>query len=105
MGVADPYRKLMQSANSIPDVHELIDNVRNQTAQRILDALFPEQAPPRARAAVRAWFWFMDGVCLDWLDHRDLTRTEVRDLLLDTLLGALTAAGQTPGALFTDPTA
>jgi hypothetical protein len=48
---------------------------------------------------VRGWFWFMDGVCLDWLERRDLDRNGVRDLLLGTLGGALVAAGESPEAL------
>jgi hypothetical protein len=38
----------------------------------------------------------MDGVLLDWIEHRDLGREEVRDLLLGTLGGALAAAGAFP---------
>ena len=39
------------------------------------------------RAAARGWLWFMDGAILDWLDHRDMSRTELRDLLLGSLAG------------------
>ena len=97
---AESYTKLMRSANSVAEVHDVIAAVREQTAQRVLDALFPRHAaPPKARAAVRGWFWFMDGVCVDWLQQRDLDRDEVRDLLLGTLAGALVAAGESPEAL------
>jgi hypothetical protein len=34
----------------------------------------------------------MDGVILDWLEHRDMSRAEVRDLLLGSLAGLLSAA-------------
>jgi AcrR family transcriptional regulator len=90
------YRKLMQSAGSVPDVRELIEEVRTRTAARILDGLYPDGAPAKARAAVYGWLWFMDGACLDWIEHRDLSRDELRDLLLGTLLGALAAAGAMP---------
>jgi hypothetical protein len=50
-------------------------------------------APPQARVAVRGWLWFMDGACLDWIEHRDLSRDELRGLLLGTLVGALMASG------------
>ncbi len=36
----------------------------------------------------------MDGAILDWLDHRDLTRAELRDFLLGSLAGAVMAAGE-----------
>jgi len=75
-------------------VRALVDEVRTRTAQRILDGLgVPHPPPPRLRAAARAWLWFLDGALLDWLAHRDLARTELRDFLLGALGGALQAAG------------
>lgn len=90
------YSKLMQSVNSVPEVRELVEEVRMKTAARILEGLYPDGTPPRARAAVHGWLWFMDGACLNWIEHRDLARAEVRDLLLGTLFGALTAADALP---------
>ena len=57
------------------------------------------RSTPPVRTAVRAWLWYMDGVCLDWVHEGDLDRDAVRGLLLGTLLGALTAAGLDPAAL------
>ena len=90
------YRKLMQSATSVPDVRELVDEIRSRTAERILEGLFPDGPPVKARLAVHGWLWFMDGACLDWIDHRDLSRDGLRDLLLGALLGALAAADAVP---------
>jgi hypothetical protein len=36
----------------------------------------------------------MDGACLDWLAHRDLTREQLRDLLVTAFMGALGSAAQ-----------
>ena len=89
------YRKLMESAGTVAGVRTLIDGVRDQTSARILDGLGAgSDPPPKLRAAVRAWLWYMDGAILDWLEHRDLDRVELRDLLLGSLLGAITAAGE-----------
>jgi AcrR family transcriptional regulator len=85
------YEKLMRSAG-VPEVRELIDGVRAQTAQTILAGL-GAAGQPKVRAAVNGWLWLMDGVCLDWVRERDLTRADVHGLLLGSLLGALTAAG------------
>lgn len=90
------YRKLMQSVSSVPEVREIVEDVRTKTAARVLEGLYPEGVPPKARAAVHGWLWFMDGACLDWIEHRDLSRDELRDLLLGTLLGALGAADAIP---------
>jgi AcrR family transcriptional regulator len=90
----------LQRSSGIPEVGELIERVREATAQGLLVAL-GDQATPTVRTAVRAWLWYMDGVCLDWVREGDLERDEVRGLLLGTLLGALTAAGLDPTVLGT----
>jgi AcrR family transcriptional regulator len=93
------YEKLMRSAG-IPEVRELIDGVRETTAQRILDGLSADGPPPaQVRSAVRGWLWLMDGVCLDWVREGDLSRDDVHRLLLGALTGALTAAGLDPAPL------
>ena len=90
---------LLQSAGAVPQVRALLDRVRDDTATRIIDGIRGERpATPALRAAVHGWLWFMDGVCLDWVVHHDLPRARVHGLLLGTLLGAVTAAGQA-GAL------
>jgi AcrR family transcriptional regulator len=91
---AEGYRKLVQSAATDPEVHDIVEAVRHATADRILEAL--GTAEPPARAAVRGWLWFVDGVCVEWVTERDLDRGQVLGLLLGTLYGALTAAGATP---------
>ena len=54
------------------------------------------EPPPKARIAVSGWLWFMDGACLNWVEHRDIEREELRDLLLGVLMGALIATGAPP---------
>jgi AcrR family transcriptional regulator len=86
------YRKLIESAGTVPEVGALIAEVRDRTSERILDGLGADGAP-KVRAAVRGWLWFMDGAILDWLEHRDLDRGQLGELLLGSLAGALSAAG------------
>ena len=88
------YRKLMQSVASVPEARELVERVRHETADLILRGLTEgKEPPPELRTAVRAWLWFMDGACLEWLERRDMERAQVLGLLLGTLLGAITASG------------
>src|SRR6185437_8105957 len=82
------YRNLMSSASGVPEISTLIDEVRRRTTASILAGVYPEGAPPKARAAVSGWLWFMDGACLDWIEHRDIERDELRDLLLGAFVGA-----------------
>ena len=95
---AEGYGKLLVGAATHPEVRELVEGVRQQTAERILAGIAPDPAPPAVRAAVRGWLWFMDGVLADWLEHRDIDRDALRGLLLGTLLGAVTSAGAQPPA-------
>ena len=90
----DAYRKLLESATGSPEVRGLIEGIRDQSAVRVLEGLYPEGEPkPTVRSAVRGWLWFIDGACLDWTTHGGSSRDELRGLLLGTLLGTLTAAG------------
>jgi len=89
---SEAYAKLFRSATGVPEVRDLVEAVRVGTADRILAGLGATDNP-RARIAVHGWLWFMDGACLDWIAHRDLTRGELHGLLLGTLAGALLAAG------------
>ena len=89
------YGKLVRSAAAIPEVREIVDAMRELTAGRILGGIDPDgTARPGLRTAVRAWLWFMDGAILDWVEHGDFSRDELRGLLLGTLLGAVTASGE-----------
>jgi AcrR family transcriptional regulator len=91
---ADAYAKLIASVGAVPEVRELVERVRNETADRILAGLAPGGAGPPLRAAVRGWMWFMDGAIMDWIEHRDIERGRLQGLLLGTLLGAVTASGE-----------
>jgi len=90
------YRNLIQSATAVAAIRDLVEEVRRATAERILSGLYPDGAPPKARTAVSGWLWFMDGACLNWIEHRDIEREELRDLLLGVLMGSLIAAGSPP---------
>ena len=90
---ASAYRRLIESAGSADDARSLVQDMRDRTAERILEGLGAGPAPPpKARTAVRAWLWYMDGAILDWLEHRDLEAAELGGLLVGSLAGALAAA-------------
>ena len=89
------YAKLVQSG-SLPEVRSIVEAVRDRTSARILAGIGAgDDPPPKVRAAARAWLWFMDGAILDWLEHDDIDRAELRDFLLGALAGSLAAAGAT----------
>ncbi len=88
------YDKLIRSVGAVPEVREMVERVRDETSARILEGVSPGEPAPALRAAVRGWLWFMDGVVLDWIEHRDHSRERLHALLLGALLGAVAAAGE-----------
>jgi AcrR family transcriptional regulator len=92
---AGSYDKLIRNAGAAPEVRALLDRVRTTTAQRILAGLSAGEPPsPILRTAVRGWLGFMDGACLDWVNHHDVDKQVLHGLLLSTLLAAVLAAGE-----------
>jgi len=88
------YRKLLRSVGAVPEVRELVEEVRSITADRIVAGLpLADPRPTTLRVAVLGWVWFVDGAVLEWLDTRTASRDELKGLLLGALLGAVTAAG------------
>jgi tetracycline repressor-like protein len=63
-------------------------------ARRILDDVATDEPlPPGIRIAVRGWVGFAEAASLEWLERRELTRDELRELLIRALTGAIAAAG------------
>ena len=91
---ADSYAKLMESASGSDDVRSYMSQVRAGTVERMLEGLVKGGDPAAIRTALNGFLWFMDGACLDWLANRDLTRDQLRDMLVTTFAGALGAAIQ-----------
>ena len=91
----ESYAKMIRSAGAVPEVRAMLDRVRGETAQRIVDGVRGDKpATPLLRTAVNGWLWFMDGAILDWVEHRDMDRQTLHGLLLGTLLGAVLTAGE-----------
>lgn len=87
------YAKLLESLGAVPDLRETVTGIRDFTSTRLLDGLVPAaDRTPAKRAAVRAWLWFMDGVLLDWVEHRDRDAEAVSAQLVDSLLALVAAA-------------
>jgi AcrR family transcriptional regulator len=91
---ADSYAKLLESQSGSDDVRSYMAQMRADTVERLLGAVVRGGDPAAVRTALHGWLWFMDGACLDWLAHRDLSRGQLRDLLVTAFAGALGAAAQ-----------
>ncbi len=89
------YATLLQSGAA--EVREIVAEVHQTTASRILTGLGEEGRRPATRAAVHGWLGFLDGAILDWIAHDDLSREELHGMLLGAFAGALIASGASGG--------
>jgi AcrR family transcriptional regulator len=91
----DSYVRILEDAGRVPEARDLMTNVREQTAHMIAAGATGTGDPPRTLvSAALGWLWFLDGVCLDWIAHRHMTREQVANLLLGVLYATvLTASG------------
>lgn len=103
---ARPFVALMRGGiGSDPEVVAVIEGVRLTYFERFLENA--EGTPlaglllsnrPLVRLAVRGWIGFVEAASLEWLQRKEVERTTLRDLLVDTLLASLRlgAAGSAP---------
>jgi AcrR family transcriptional regulator len=89
------YATLLQSGAA--EVREIVAEVHETTASRIITGLGTEGERPATRAAVHGWLGFLDAAILDWIAHGDLTREELHGMLLGAFAGALIASGASGG--------
>jgi AcrR family transcriptional regulator len=99
------YRALMGGGiGSDPAVREIVSRERATFVELITAGLTGSDAPAAAlRATLEGWLSCIEGVCLDWLAHRDLSRDTVLQLLSKTLAGALAAARAVDPSSVADP--
>lgn len=82
-----------------PDIRAALDAGRQQRMEAVIESLSSwEAAPaeiertPALETAMQGWFFFLEGAVLRWLEHRDIERAELRELLRLTLVDTLRAA-------------
>lgn len=88
MGVKAVFRG---GASADTEVQAIIDaDIRVQT-ERIILAVAPDHPSELLQIAVRGWLQMLRHMSHDWLDSRDTTRDQVRDLAVDALVATLLA--------------
>jgi AcrR family transcriptional regulator len=92
---AEAWTKLMQSAGSLPAARDILEGFRAATLEDILVRLTGKPSPrPSLRTALQGWLGYIDAAILDWVHSQDLTREQLRDLLISAFGAALLAAQQ-----------
>jgi AcrR family transcriptional regulator len=81
------------------EIQAALEAGRQQRMDAVIESLATwEPAPasvertPALETAVQGWFFFVEGAVLRWLEHRDLERDQLRELLALALIGSLQAA-------------
>jgi AcrR family transcriptional regulator len=72
-----------------PEVEELLEEAREQAADRLIEALQTyeaAQAPAELRAAIRAYSGFAEAASIEWLERGRLTREQLHALLVNAFL-------------------
>jgi AcrR family transcriptional regulator len=93
---AETWAKLMQSATALPEARDAVAGFREATLENMLVRLTGKRSPrPALRTALQGWLGYIDAAILDWVHHRDLTREQLRELLIAAFGAALLAAQQT----------
>ncbi len=85
-----------------PEIRAVLDEGRDRRVEVLLDGVAGQllvvgadgRDSPVLRSAVQGWIFFVEGVLLRWLDERDLTRDQLRELFRGVLLDALCSAAQ-----------
>jgi AcrR family transcriptional regulator len=86
---------LRAGIGSDPEVAAIVEGVRAAMARRILADVAESDPPPAAvRIAIRGWVGFAEAASLEWLERGELSRDELRELLVRALTGAVAAAGE-----------
>jgi AcrR family transcriptional regulator len=92
---ARPFACLLRSAIGFdPEIRDIVEGTRQAFLTRLLGAL-PERTPA-LRTALRGWIGFAEGASLDWIDNKDISRAELRALLIQMafqVIGSVTGGG------------
>ena len=88
------YRTMHRGAQSgNAQVRQALErNTQRQIDRMCVTLLGTEHGPAKLRLALRGWLSLVIATCLDWLEHRQIHRDELRTLHLHTLNGALAGA-------------
>ena len=98
------WTKLIQTTTTLPEARELVDEFRSRTLGEIAQGLTGDPQPkPALRTALRGWLGYIDAAILEWTTNHDLTRAQLRDLLLAAFGAAILAAHQVDHSITLTP--
>ncbi|WP_210591989.1 TetR/AcrR family transcriptional regulator [Streptomyces sp. GESEQ-35] len=77
------------------EVHAIRDGVREAIVSTIAEGAYGRSdIAPLARMGLLAWVCSVEGAALDWIDHPELSRDIMRELLVKSLGGSMRAIAE-----------
>jgi AcrR family transcriptional regulator len=97
---AAAYMAIFRSRGSgDPEIEATLEQNRQLRLSSLIESLMSWKAAPVTiertpllETALQGWVFFVEGAVLHWLEHRDIDRGELRQLLEQALIGALASA-------------
>ena len=84
------YAALLRSGvGADPEAARVVDDTREEFLRRLIAGVTLVEPPPLLRATLRGWIGFVEAASLDWVERRDVARGELRNLLLEVLVQAV----------------
>jgi AcrR family transcriptional regulator len=75
------------------ELGETVERVRTMVLDRILRSMGVSEPRPLLRITLRSWMASVETAALDWLEHHDISRGELEELLIDHHVVLLRVAG------------
>ncbi len=90
---AQAYRAVLQGSHSSdPAVQAIIEESRADVVARLAQGFGLRRLSPAQRTALRGWVGFLEGACLDWLEHRDIPKSRLVRILAASLTAVVPTA-------------
>ncbi|MFJ2033886.1 TetR/AcrR family transcriptional regulator [Streptosporangium sp. NPDC087985] len=74
------------------EIGGIVDSVRNRLFRLVMRQIGVHEPGPVLRITLRSWMASVETAGLDWLEHRDLERTELEGMLVGQMVALLRAA-------------
>jgi AcrR family transcriptional regulator len=87
------YRAVLQGGlSSDPDVQAIIEESRADVVSRLARGFGLRRPTSVQRTVLRGWVGFLEGACLDWLEHKDIPKRRLVRLLAASLTAIIPSA-------------
>ena len=94
-GRAHGYAALLHGGlGADPDALAVVNQTREAVVNLMLQGLGLATPRPAFRIALRGWVGAVEAACLQWLEKRDLSHDQLKEILLGSLAGHVEAAAQ-----------